>query len=977
MELVYNKEYHGFILEEKKALNDLNADGYLFSHKKSGAKLFYLSCQDDNKVFSVTFRTPPRSNNGLPHILEHSVLCGSRKYPLKDPFVELAKGSMNTFLNAMTFSDKTMYPVASRNKQDFMNLMDVYLDSVFYPNIYERPEILQQEGWHYEWKQDEEELSIKGVVYNEMKGAFSSPEQMLFRKTQESLFPDTPYGYESGGDPQYIPSLTQKEFIEYHKEYYHPSNAYFYFYGDGDILEHLEYLDKEYLKEFDAIKTNSSINWQQPFTEPVTKVIQYPISSEEKANNKTYLSLNTVVGNSKDPELHLAMDMLNTILLGTPAAPLKKKLIEAEVGRDVFGYYDGSIQQPVFGIVAKNSNEALADQFQKVIFETLKDLVRNGIDKALIESVINAHEFKLREADFGRYPKGLIYGMKLMESWLYDAGPYIHLEYSPVLERIKKSLSEPYFEKLIQTYLLENTHCSFIKVIPEPGLNDKKEQAIAEALNQQKSKMSPEEVAELVEENAKLEAWQNQEASVEEIESIPLLSINDLESEPEKIPMQVSHLGRVPVLKHPLFTNNIVYTNLYFDVSQLTLEEMPTVGLLISLLGKLSTESFHYEDLSNEIYLHTGGIGFSVEGFSQNGDPTEYAPKVQLQARALTHKSKEMWFLIEEIGMRTKWTEKKRIREVIREIKSRLEMSILQEGHMVSAKRALSYLSPIAQFQELVSGIEFYHYISELEENYDNRYEKLMTEFKGLQHKIFNRSNLTVSLTAEDDDIEKMENYLTHYFRELDQTEPTESAKSIRSTNPRKNEGMYLSSDVQYVAKAGNLIKAGYKYTGSLQVLKTMISLDYLWKKVRVVGGAYGAMAGFQRNGNMYLVSYRDPNLEETLQVYKDLIEYVSNFSADEREMRKYIIGTMSRIDAPLTPAMKAEKSDAHYFSGITQEDLYEERQAILSTTPETITSLADMLQESLREEYICVVGNENKIKKAQGIFQRLVPVLR
>lgn len=977
MDLEINKKYHGFTLEDKRKMEDLNATGYLFHHKKSGAKLFYLSAEDDNKVFSVSFRTPPLDSSGLPHILEHSVLCGSKKYPLKDPFVELAKGSMNTFLNAMTFSDKTMYPVASRNEKDFMNLMDVYLNSVFYPNIYRQPEILQQEGWHYQWDEENNRVSIKGVVYNEMKGAFSSPEQILFRKTQETLFPDTPYSNESGGDPMCIPELTQEKFLDYHGKFYHPSNAYLYLYGDGDLLSHLQYIDKEYLDGFQAIEPNSFIPWQKSFTEPIVKTIEYSISPEEKTQDKTYLSLNFVAGDSRNPELSLGMDMLNHLLLGTSAAPLKKKLIQSELGKDVFGYYDSSIQQPVFGVVVKNSNEDLADSFKKLVFEALADLVKEGIDKKLIESVINAHEFQLREADFGRYPKGLIYGMKLMESWLYEEDPYRHLEYTTILNNIKSSLSEPYFERLIQTYLLDNKHHSLVIVTPKPGLNEEKEEAFLLEMESLRENMSDHEKNSLIKSNQKLESWQKELPTKEEIESIPQLSIKDLDMEPEKVPLEVSTIGQVPVLRHPIFTNGIVYANLYFDLKYLKPDQMPLAGLLIGLMGKLSTEKYQYEDLSNEIHLHTGGIGFSLEGFPIKEDSIEYKPKLQVKARALSDKNLEMWDLIEEICQRTIWTEKKRMREVIREMKSRLEMKMLQEGHMVSVKRALSYLSPVSQFLESTSGVEFYHYIAELDETFDETYDELIHNLKEIHHRIFHSNNLTISLTADESELKEMEKPSLDFMSHLNQEKLEEVLKSDRSTSPWKNEGLYLASDVQYVAKAGNLLQAGYAYNGSLQVLKTIVSLDYLWKQIRVTGGAYGAMAGFQRNGNVYFVSYRDPNLEETLQAYDMLADYVENFSVNEREMTKYIIGTMSRMDAPLTPAMKAEKSDGLYFSGITQEDLVKERKEILTTTPEIIASQAEKIRGSMKEEYVCVLGNENRIKNSEGIFQRLVPVLR
>ncbi|MBP7073724.1 MAG: insulinase family protein, partial [Clostridia bacterium] len=412
--------YHGFRLIEENDIKETNSKIRLFRHEKSGARLFNMENDDDNKVFSVTFRTPPRDSTGLPHILEHSVLCGSRKFPTKEPFVELVKGSLNTFLNAFTFGDKTMYPVASRNDKDFENLMDVYLDSVFHPNIYKYPEILKQEGWHYELENTSEELKYKGVVYNEMKGALSSPESVLSRKLQETLFPDSPYGYESGGDPEVIPELTQEEFISFHKKYYHPSNSYMFLYGKLDVLGRLKFIDEEYLKDFEAIHVDSAIPVQKAFEAMQSYELEYPISAQEDEKDKTYLSLNYAVGLSTDPELYIAMEILEHILLATPASPLKKALIEADLGRDVFGKYDNSILQPVFSIIVKNSNTEVLEDFKRVVSNTLEGLVRNGLDSQLAEAAVNLKEFQLREADFEGYPKGLIYNIKIMDSWLYD-----------------------------------------------------------------------------------------------------------------------------------------------------------------------------------------------------------------------------------------------------------------------------------------------------------------------------------------------------------------------------------------------------------------------------------------------------------------------------------------------------------------------------------------------------------------------------
>jgi Zn-dependent M16 (insulinase) family peptidase len=450
--------YHGFRLLDERDVKETNSIVRLFLHEKSGARLFYMENEDDNKVFSITFRTPPKNSTGLTHILEHSVLCGSRKFPTKEPFVELVKGSLNTFLNAFTFGDKTMYPVASRNDKDFENLMDVYLDSVFYPNIYKHPEIMRQEGWHFELENTEDELKYKGVVYNEMKGALSSPESVLSRKLEETLYPDTPYSYESGGDPEVIPELTQEEFIAFHKKYYHPSNSYLFLYGKMDAVSRLKFIDEEYLRDFEAISVDSAIPAQKAFGSMQSYEEEYPISAQEDEKDKTYLSLNYAVGLSTDPELYLAMEILEHILLSTPASPLKKALLEANLGKDVFGKYDNSILQPAFSIIVKNSNAERKEEFIKVVLDTLKKLVREGLDSQLAEAAVNLKEFQQREADFEGYPKGLIYNIKIMDSWLYDKDPVMHLTYEQVFKKIRGSLKERYFENLIEKYILNNSH---------------------------------------------------------------------------------------------------------------------------------------------------------------------------------------------------------------------------------------------------------------------------------------------------------------------------------------------------------------------------------------------------------------------------------------------------------------------------------------------------------------------------------------
>ena len=976
MSITLHQVIQGFSVINIQRIEELKATGFEMVHHKSGAKLYYLQSEDDNKVFSVSFRTPPNDSTGLPHILEHSVLCGSEKYPLKDPFVELAKGSLNTFLNAMTFSDKTMYPVASRNDQDFMNLMDVYMNAVFFPNLHHHPEILKQEGWHYDINTPEEPLKIKGVVYNEMKGAFSSPEQVLFRKIQETLFPDTPYGFESGGDPDHIPALTQEKFTQYHKTYYHPSNAYFYLYGNGDMEKHLAHINDNYLSRFEKIQVDSTIPLQKAFDQPEEITIPYPVGKEEETEGKTYISLNYVTGNTTDPELQLAMEMLNYVLLGTSAAPLKKAIIKSGIGKDVFGSFDSSVLQPVFSIIVKNSDENKKEEFVKLVNDTLHQLIEEGIDKNLIESVINIHEFKLREADFGRYPKGLIYGMKLMESWLYDKDPALHLEFEKILPKIRESLHSPYFENLIKTMLLNNQHRNLLVVVPEKGLNETKEQQLKQQLEEKKAAMGESEIQKLIKENQLLEEWQDKPHTEEELSVMPLLTLEDLDENPEIIPGELDIRDDYHILKHSMFTNQIQYTSLYFDVMKVRDEELPYLGLLTRMLGRLSTRSYTYEELSNQLNLNTGGIYATTDTVSQVHQPEVTRYFLKIRGKSLVHKTQAFWHLMDEIYTGTKWDDVSRIREVLREVKSRIEMSLHQEGHMVAARRALASFSPESAFNEMISGVNFYHFLCDLDDAFDTRIEEVVEKMQAILQKVLVKKHHLITYTGDE---ENYEAYLPHMMKMMSKLpDDSEGAEDVtRYSLGQGNEGLILPSQVQYVAKASNFIKHGYVHTGSMQVMRTVLSLDYLWKRIRVSGGAYGAMAGFSKNGNSYFVSYRDPNLKETLVVYDEMASYLQKFNVSQREMTKYIIGTMSRMDTPLTPSMKGEKADVQYLSGYTLEDELDERRQVIQTTIDDIRNLGNMVDEMMQDNIFCVVGNETNVKNEASLFDRMIDINR
>lgn len=922
------KDLYAYELQKEEDLKGIKAKGYLLRHRKSGARVVYIENDDNNKVFSIGFRTPPSDSTGVPHIMEHSVLCGSRNFPAKDPFVELVKGSLNTFLNAMTYPDKTVYPVASCNDQDFQNLMHVYMDAVFYPNIYEHEEIFRQEGWSYQLDSAEDKLKYNGVVYNEMKGAFSSPEGVLDRVILNTLFPDTSYANESGGDPEVIPELTYEQFLDFHRKFYHPSNSYIYLYGDMDIEEKLHWLDQEYLGKYDREPVDSRIRFQEPFAEMQEKVIPYSIASEESEEDNTYLSYNKVVGTSLDKELYLAFQILDYALLSAPGAPLKKALTDAGIGKDIMGSYDNGIYQPIFSVIAKNANEEQKEEFIQVIEDVLRASVKNGIDTKAIEAGINYYEFRYREADFGNYPKGLMYGLQMMDSWLYDEEkPFIHIEALDTFEFLKKQIGTGYYEELIQKYLLDNPHGAIVIVTPEKGRTARMEAELEEKLQKYKESLTAEEVEAFVQKTQALEAYQSEPESEENLEKIPVLKREDISREIEPIINEEMTLAGVPVIFHEIETNGIGYVDVLFDMSLVEEQDLPYVGILQSVLGIIDTKRYDYGTLFNEINVNTGGISTSLELYNDVTNIREKAFKAtfEIKGKALYGKLPVAFDMMREILMESKLNDGKRIREILAMLKSRLLMKFQSSGHVTAVLRAQSYASPAAKLKDMTNGIAFYETVSYIEEHFEEEKEKLSEKLIDLSKKLFCGDNMMLSYTAAREGLEGLEEMVEKLKNSL-HTRTAEEDKRCVIHCEKKNEGFKTASKVQYVAKAGNFIDLGVAYTGALQILKVIMSYDYLWQNIRVKGGAYGCMSNFNRIGEGYFVSYRDPNLKRTLDVYDGVVDYLKNFTVSERDMTKYIIGTMSGIDQPMTPASKGERSMNLYMNKVSAEMIREER---------------------------------------------------
>ena len=958
------------ILDEHR-VEDVQSDGFILRHKKSGARIAILSNNDDNKVFYIGFRTPPEDETGVPHIIEHTTLCGSKKFPVKDPFIELAKGSLNTFLNAMTYPDKTVYPVASCNDQDFKNLMDVYLDAVFNPNITKYEEIFKQEGWHYELTGKDDELKINGVVYNEMKGAYSSPDEVLSSQIYRSLFPDNTYSKDSGGNPEYIPKLTYEAYLDFYHKYYHPSNSYIYLYGDMDVVERLEWLDKEYLSLYDYKKVNSEINKQPAFDEIKNVEAQYSITMDDTQENKTYLSYNRVVGDTLDEMLYQAFDVLDYALVSSPGAPVKQALIDAGIGDDVYGSYDAGILQPVFSFVAKNANASQADEFESIIENTLKEVVKTGINKEALLAGINSSEFKFREADFGQFPKGLLFGLNCLDSWLFDdMKPFIHLECLGTFAKLRKAVDTDYFEKLIQEYLLDNTHGSSVTVKPKRGLGNEREEALAKELSDYKASLSDEEIKKLIEDTEHLKKYQEEPSPDEDLRKLPMLTRADMKKNAMPFSNIEDELLDVKVVRHDIESNGIDYISFLFDAGDFAQSELGYLGFFTNALGLVSTEKYSYTDLANATNIYTGGISTGTASHPDIKDRNNFVFKFEVKLKVLEKNLDKALELMEQMLLSSDFTDTKRLGELVAQIKARLQANLSSSGHLVAAMRSMSSFSRYALYQDELKGVAFYRSICRIEKELLESPKSVSDKLAAIAKKLFARNRMLISFTGNNKAYGNAKPSLEKVIAGFNKMSAVGNQAEVHFNTAK--EAFIDASQIQYVAKTGDFICEGYEYTGALRLLRIILSYDYLWINVRVKGGAYGCMNTFLRSGESYFVSYRDPNLSDTLDVYDRIPEYIKSFSPDERDMTKYIIGTFSALDTPMNPEAKGSRSLSAYLEGITYEQIQKERNEILNAQPEDIRRLADLVEAVLKKDSICVIGNENMIKESAGLFENV-----
>lgn len=962
------KVYHGFKFIKEQKITEYDAVGKLFEHQKSGARLLKIEADDDNNSFNIAFKTPPLSDSGTPHILEHSVLNGSKNFPVKSPFDELSKASLKTFLNAMTGSDVTTYPVSSRNKKDYKNLMHVYLDAVFFPLMKEDSRIFKQEGWHYELDSIDGPLTYKGVVYNEMKGSFSSPERELGYVVDKNMFPDTCYGLSSGGYPTAIPKLTYENFKAFHDRYYHPSNSYIMVYGDYPVMDELEFINREYLSKFDKIKVDSEIKMQKPFEKMKEVVAEYPLSKSGKDKGKTYFNLSFMSGKGKNRKLSMAMNILSYALVNFTDSPVRRALQDAGIGKE-YTCYNSNSKQMSFSITVEKANPEDKEKLKQIIFKTLEKVAKEGLDKKVVQGYINRMEFNLREPRAGL--NGLIIGFNALTGWMYAEDPFLTISYKPQLIALRKAIDTGYFEKLIQEKILNNTHSVFTMLKPKKGLMEENIEKIKMELAEYKKTLSKEQLEQLVKETEELKEYQKQPNSKEALAKMPYLEIKDIAPRVNYFKISEKDFEGTKYLNYPVFSKEIVYVKALFNASTIPQKLIPYAALLTNVLGQLNSDNFSYGDLNKEINLHTGGINTSLRTYQKNRDMNDILPKVLLSGKVMNYKIKEFVKLCIELTNNSKFNDKKRLKEVLDRHQANLEAQMNYNGIGVAMTRLSSYYSISGKYSELTRGLSYTKFITALTRNFDKNSDDIIKKLEEVAKIIFTKSNLEVSVTAAEKDIKTFQNEMKGFVAALSDEKPEVQKYQFKFDN--KNEGITSTSKVQYVLQGFNYKDLGYKYSGKMAVLTKILSTDYLHKKVRVMGGAYGGFCGINDDGMVYFGSYRDPNLKKTLEIYKKTTDYLKNFKVDKKSMSGYIIGTLSKFERPYTAKMKGNSALNNYYENISKANVQQVRKDILSTTPEDINGMMKMIEDILSKNYYCVFGNEKKIKESKDIFTKLI----
>jgi len=965
-----------FTLVQMRTIAEINSVAKLFQHKKTGARILSITNNDENKCFAINFRTPPTDSSGVAHIMEHAVLCGSRKYQVKEPFVEIIKGSLQTFANAFTFSDKTGYPIASQNLKDFYNLVEIYLDAVFYPLIPEHT--LRQEGWHFEIDNIDAPLTYKGVVFNEMKGAYSSPDDMLADKSRSSLFPDNTYALDSGGDPLVIPDLTYPAFKSFHDNYYHPSNSYIYFYGDDPEDERLRILEG-WLDDFDKREIDSRIPLQPRFDAP--RKMTFPYDSGDSADAKAYLTVNWMLAESTDIEATLDFSLLNHILLGTPASPLKKALIESGLGEDVTGGYDEQLRQTMFSAGLKGVHPENLDKVEALILDTLAGLVREGIDPQTVSASMNTVEFHLREQNTGRFPRGLALMLGAMTTWLYDGDPIEALIFEAPLAALRERLkSGHHFEELIARHLLTNPHRTTVMLIPDPDEGKRREKLEEERLAAIRSAMTPAQLQDVIDQSADLKLRQEMPDSPEALATIPSLSLADIDRSIKSLPVEALKMGQTPVQYHDLFTNGILYLDLGFDLHVLPQDLLPFAGLFGRILLEMGTEKEDFVKLAQRIGRDTGGIrSTTLNSAIRSSDRP--ATWFFLRGKAVASQSKDLLAILNDILVGARLDQRERFRQIVLERKAGLEAGLVPGGNAVANQRLRARFNEADWLSEQMHGLAHLFFLRDLVDAIENNWPSVLANLEELRRLMINRSTMIANVTVDAANWKTFEPALSSFLNDIpaDGGNQQELYKSWSfSRDPRPNEGFTIPTQVNFVAKGANIYDLGYKLNGSVHVINNYLQTTWLWEKIRVQGGAYGGNSGFDMHSGVFaFASYRDPNLLASLDNYDATRDFLHSLKITQDELTKSIIGTIGDLDSYMLPDAKGWTSLVRTLLGYSEADRQKYRNEVLATSAMDFVKFGDVLAEVARKGEIVVLGSADAIEKANQERKELLAVTK
>ena len=951
-------KYHGFELIDERDIPEINSHVRLFRHIKTGARLLSVENDDENKVFGVGFRTPPEDDTGIAHILEHSVLAGSRKYRVKEPFVELIKGSLNTFLNAFTYPDRTVYPVASQNLKDFYNLIDVYMDAVFYPLL--RPLTFRQEGWHYEID-DEGNLSYKGVVFNEMKGVYASPDSVLGESIQHSLFPDTIYRLDYGGHPQHIPDLTYEQFKSFHDAYYHPANAWIYFYGDDEPEKRLKVMNK-WLRDFGPEKVDSHVEAQPRWTEP--RALRQPFMAGE--DSKSFVTVNWLLDETGDAEETLALNVLNHILMGTPASPLRKALIDSGLGEDVAGGgLEDELRQHFFAAGLKGTSEDKADAIEKLIFDTLQQLADEGIDRKTVEASLNTIEFMLREMNTGRFPRGLLLYIRALAFWLYDADPMAPLAFEEPLNHVKKQAleGEGYFEGLIRRYFLENPHRTRLILYPDADLKQEWEEKEAARLADEKARMTERDLARIKKEMEALRHLQEDPDDPEALAAIPRLKLKDLDKKVRTIPTEEQILADGKLLYHDLATNGILYLDAAMNLAALPAELIPYMPLYARALVHMGNEEEDFVSLSQRIGSKTGGITTTTL-LGTSLDERQPVTRLVVRGKATVEHAGDLADILRDILLTTQFDDKERFRQILLEEKARQESSLIPMGHLIVNNRLRAHFTVADWLNEQMSGVSYLFFLRDLIEHLDDVWPETLANLRRINDLLVGRGNVLWNVTLDEQGWSQSQDAVASLIQAIPDRQS--AMTSWRMADLPEREGLTIPSQVNYVAKGASLYDVGYKLDGSVFAIDTFLRTSWLWEQVRMKGGAYGAFSIFDyRSGVFDFISYRDPNLLDTLAAYDATADFLKEVALHKDELVKSVIGAIGKMDAYQLPDAKGYTALTRYLMGESDDFRQQLRDQLMDVRTSDFRAFGDVPAELNKIGHIVVLGGEEAIADA------------